>query len=255
MRAFVATYGCQANERDSETILGLLLQMGYQETKDETLADLILLNTCSIREKAEQKVFSYLGTLRRLKEERPGLIIGLCGCMAQEPDMLRQIRRRCPQVDLVLGTHRLHRLPEMLTRIQGGQGFQADREETAEIVENLPSVRPYPFRALVNITFGCDNFCSYCVVPYARGRERGRRLADVLAESRRRVAEGAVEILYLGQNVNAYGKQSGGGASFGELLRQAQAIPGLARIRYLTSHPRDFGDDLIQAIRDCPKVS
>lgn len=263
MQVYLATYGCQANERDSETILGMLEQMGYRETKKEEEADLILLNTCSIREKAEQKVFSYLGTLKQYKQDKPGLVIGLCGCMAQETDMIKLIRRRAPQVDLVLGTHKLHRLPEMIRNVQGGLGFQWDQEETGEIVEALPAIRPYPFKALINITYGCNNFCTYCIVPYVRGRERSRRLEDILSESRQRVAEGAVELMYLGQNVNAYGKtlkdesaeNKDKEASFANLLYRAQEIEGLERIRYMTSHPRDFGEDLIRAIADCPKVS
>ena len=253
MRVFLETFGCQANERDSETILGMLRIMGYEACPNPEKADLIILNTCSIREKAEQKVFSRLGTFRALKEDRPSLIIGMCGCMAQEVEMVKLIRRRCPYVDFVLGTHRLHTLPAMLRNIQAGLGFQSDTEETGEIVESLPSLRAYPFRALVNITYGCDNFCTYCVVPYVRGRERSRKLTDILAESRQRVAEGAVELMYLGQNVNAFGKTTG--ESFAELLYQVQDIPGLERVRYMTSHPRDFKEDLIGAIAACPKVS
>ena len=279
MQVFLATYGCQANERDSETILGMLMEMGYTEARHESEADLILLNTCSIRDKAEQKVYSYLGTLRQYKLDKPGLVIGLCGCMAQSPDLARVIRHRAPHVDFVLGTQRLHRLPDLIREVQGGLGFQSDQEESTEIAEGLPSVRPYPFKALINITFGCDNFCSYCIVPYARGRERSRRQEDVLAESRLRVSEGAVELMYLGQNVNAYGKhrvQEATSAersvtsadrpalsassrqeqeSFAGLLYQAQEIEGLERIRFLTSHPRDFGDELIDAIAKCPKVA
>ena len=206
MQVFLETFGCQANERDSETILGMLNTLGYEACDSPARADLILLNTCSIREKAEQKVFSRLGTFRGLKEERPSLIIGLCGCMAQEAEMVQQIRRRCPYVDFVLGTHRLHALPSLLQRIQAGGGFQSDTKETEEIVEHLPALRPYPFKALINITYGCNNFCTYCIVPYVRGRERSRQMRDILEESRLRIREGAVEIMYLGQNVNAFGK-------------------------------------------------
>ncbi|MCL2121139.1 MAG: tRNA (N6-isopentenyl adenosine(37)-C2)-methylthiotransferase MiaB [Clostridiales bacterium] len=258
MRVFLTTYGCQANERDSETILGLLAQMGYEKTNEESKADLILLNTCSIRDKAEQKVFSYLGTLKQYKKAKPDLVIGLCGCMAQETDMGDLIRQRAPQVDFILGTHRLHRLPEMIRNALGGAGFQADQEETTEIVEALPSVRPYRFKALINITFGCDHFCSYCIVPYVRGRERSRRMEDILAESRLRVEEGAKELQFLGQNVNAYGKAQGHAGpygSFADLLVQAEKIDGLERIRFLTSHPRDFAEDLIQVIAESRKVA
>lgn len=258
MKVYLATYGCQANERDSETILGILDEMGYAETAEESEADVILLNTCCIRDKAEQKVYSYLGTLKQYKQKNPDLVIGLCGCMAQEPDTPGLIRRRTPHVDFILGTHRLHRLREMILGARAGQGFQSDREETGEISEGLPSVGRYPFKALVNITFGCDNFCSYCVVPYVRGRERSRLPEDVIGESRRRASEGALELTYLGQNVNAYGKHwdtRGARGPFADLLYQAQEIPGVERIRFLTSHPRDFGQDLIDAIAGCPKVA
>ncbi|MEA4892881.1 MAG: tRNA (N6-isopentenyl adenosine(37)-C2)-methylthiotransferase MiaB [Peptococcaceae bacterium] len=253
MRVFLETFGCQANERDSETILGLLQTLGYEACSGPEEADLIILNTCSIREKAEQKVFSRLGTFRALKEDKPWLIIGLCGCMAQEAEMAGLIRRRCPYVDFILGTQRLHTLPLMLQNIRSGLGFQSDTEETGEIVESLPSLRAYPFKALVNITYGCNNFCTYCIVPYVRGRERSRKLEDILKESREKAAEGALELMYLGQNVNAFGKTTG--ESFPELLHRAQDIPGLERIRYMTSHPRDFKEDLMEAIAACPKVS
>ena len=258
MKVFLATYGCQANERDSETILGLLAEMGYEETAEEPQADVILLNTCCIREKAEQKVFSYLGTLKQYKQARPGLVIGVCGCMAQEEDMPKLIRRRAPHVDFILGTHVLHRLPDMIRGAGHGAGLRCDREETGGIAEGLPSARRYPFKALINITYGCDNFCAYCVVPYVRGRERSRLPQDVLEESRRAVAEGALEIMYLGQNVNSYGNTWGaaqGRGGFAALLCQAQEIDGLRRIRFMTSHPRDFGDDVITAIAECDKVA
>lgn len=256
MLAYLETFGCQANERDSETIQGMLQQMGYEMTPEPSLAQLILFNTCSIREKAEQKVFSRLGTLKKLKEEKPGLIIGLCGCMAQEKDTIPQLRRRCPYVDLVIGTHRLHRLPAMIRNIQGGMGFQSDIDETGEIIENLPSIRPFPFKALINITYGCNNYCTYCIVPYVRGRERSRSLEAILEESRRRVAEGALEIMYLGQNVNAYGRDlEDSQASFERLLQEADNIEGLQRIRYMTSHPRDFKESMIDTIRDSAKIS
>lgn len=258
MKVLLATYGCQANERDSEIILGLMGQMGYEETDKESEAGVILLNTCCIRDKAEQKVFSYLGTLKQYKQKKPELVIGLCGCMAQAPDIVRLVQRRAPHVDFILGTHRLHRLGSMIRRVREGAGLQFDQEETAEIVEGLPSISRRPFKALINITFGCDNYCSYCVVPYVRGRERSRRPEDVLGESRRKAAEGALEVMYLGQNVNSYGKYWDSNterSAFSDLLYQAQEIPGLERIRFMTSHPRDFGPDLIQAVADCRKVA
>ncbi|MDR0468952.1 MAG: MiaB/RimO family radical SAM methylthiotransferase [Peptococcaceae bacterium] len=287
MQVFLATYGCQANERDSETILGLTAGMGYRETTVEADADLILLNTCSIRDKAEQKVFSYLGTLKQYKLANPNLIIGLCGCMAQGSDIIKLIRRRAPHVDFILGTHRLHRLPDMIRDARYSAGFIWDQEETEEIVEGLPTISRYPYKSLIHITFGCDNYCSYCVVPYVRGRERSRSMEDILNESRARVSQGAVEIMYLGQNVNAFGKKGAaenkddhgtnnapakndvvgeknaaekdgvatGRSAFAELLHRAQEIYGLERIRFMTSHPRDFSAELIQAVADCPKVA
>jgi len=254
VKAFLRTYGCQANERDSETIAGILDRMGYQRTGDPADADLIILNTCSIRDKAEQKVFSYLGVLARYKEEKKGLIIGLCGCMTQQADMVSIIRDRAPYVDFLLGTRRIHLLSDVIDRVRSGEGFVADLADNAEIVENLPSIRPLRHKALINITYGCDNFCSYCVVPYVRGRERSRAPEDILAECRARVAEGAVELMFLGQNVNSYGKSFD--VSFARLLYLTQSLEaGPERIRFLTSHPRDFGDDIIQAITDCPKVA
>jgi tRNA-2-methylthio-N6-dimethylallyladenosine synthase len=253
MLAYLETFGCQANERDSETIQGILLQIGYNMTTDPGSADLIILNTCSIREKAEQKVFSLLGTFRKLKEAKPGLFIGLCGCMAQEQDTIQTLRSRHPYVDFVVGTQRLHRLPDLLRSLQDGGGFQSDIEETGEIIEALPTVRPFPFKALVNITYGCNNFCTYCIVPYVRGRERSRALEAVIAETRQRVSEGAVEIMYLGQNVNTYGK--GTTDNFAKLLLETNDIEGLKRVRYMTSHPRDFSEEMIEAIANAPKVS
>ena len=283
MKAFLKTYGCQANERDSETIAGMLAHIGYLQTDEPSDADLIILNTCSIRDKAEQKVFSYLGSLGLLKNLKPDLVIGLCGCMAQRQETERLIRRRAPYVNFLLGTHRLHCLPEIISRLASGEGFICDREESAEIVESLPSIRTMRHKALINIMYGCDNYCSYCVVPYVRGRERSRGFEDIMTECRERVADGAVELMFLGQNVNAYGKaerlrhadahsgeqdkakaraQSSDRADarkeyppFAELLREAQKLPDLLRIRFLTSHPKDFSEDLIQAIADCPKVA
>lgn len=253
MLATIITFGCQANARDSETIEGMVRQLGYEINEHPEKADLIILNTCSIREKAAQKVYSMLGTFKKLKEEKPHLIIGLCGCMSQEESTIPQLRQRHPYVSFVLGTHRLHQLNGIIQKAQVGVAFQSDIAETEEIVEHLPSNRALSFRALVNITYGCNNFCTYCIVPYVRGRERSRRLGDIMDESRLRVSEGAVEIMYLGQNVNAYGK--GTPDTFTTLIRKAADIEGLQRVRYMTSHPKDFHFDLVEAIAENPIVT
>lgn len=253
MLAIIITFGCQANARDSETIEGMVKQLGYEITEQPEKADLIILNTCSIREKASQKVYSMLGKFKKMKEEKPNMIIGLCGCMSQEASTIPQLRQRHPYVSFVLGTHRLHQLNSIIQKAQAGAVFQSDIAETEEIVEHLPSNRALPFRALVNITYGCNNFCTYCIVPYVRGRERSRRLEDILDESRLRVSEGALEIMYLGQNVNAYGK--GTSETFTTLIDKTAEIDGLERVRYMTSHPKDFQFDLVEAIAKNPKVT
>jgi tRNA-2-methylthio-N6-dimethylallyladenosine synthase len=253
--AYVETFGCQANVRDSENIMGMLAEMGYQITSDQSVADIILFNTCCIREKAEQKVFSRLGALRALKQRKPDLIIGICGCMAQQEGMAALLRRKAGHVDLLMGTQRLSRLPELIAQIRLSGTFQTDTSETgAPPEENLPSLRRSPYKALVNITYGCDNYCTYCVVPYVRGRERSRNMDAVLEELRALSRTGIREVTLLGQNVNTYGRDLDPSSSFHALIQAADRIPGLRRVRYLTSHPRDFSRQIIDAIKETQHV-
>lgn len=255
MKFLITTFGCQANERDSETMAGLLQKMGYESAETIKEADLLLFNTCCVREKAENKVLSQVGELKELKEQNPDLIIGICGCMVQQEKMVEKIRRRAPHVDLIFGTHNIHQLPDFIAEIQKKKQpqFQILPDRT-EIVEGLPSQREIPFKALVNITYGCNNFCTYCIVPYVRGREKSRKPEAILAEIEELVADGVVEVMLLGQNVNAYGKTLDPACSFAELLKKVNEIPGLKRIRYLTSHPRDFQRELIKTIAGLEKV-
>ncbi|SYX82885.1 tRNA (N6-isopentenyl adenosine(37)-C2)-methylthiotransferase MiaB [Paenibacillus alvei] len=244
----IYTFGCQMNEHDSETMSGLLEQMGYEKTEDRKQADIILLNTCAIRENAEDKVFGELGHLKTLKLQRPGLILGVCGCMSQEENVVNRIMQKHQFVDIVFGTHNIHRLPilvrdalfnkEMVVEVWSKEG---------DIIENLPKKRE-GMRAWVNIMYGCDKFCTYCIVPYTRGKERSRRPEDVIAEVRDLARQGFKEITLLGQNVNAYGKDfTDIDYSFGDLMDEIRTID-VPRIRFTTSHPRDFDDRLIEVL-------
>ena len=253
---FIQTFGCQMNERDSEVLAGMLEKMGYQQTSELEQADLILFNTCCVREKAENKVLSYLGELKDLKSRNPELIIGVCGCMVQQKGMAETIRRSAPHVELLFGTHNIHQLPDLIENILASREPQISIwESEGQVLENLPSQREFPFKALVNITYGCNNFCTYCIVPYVRGRERSRLPEHILEEIKNLVADGVVEVMLLGQNVNSYGKDLENiKIDFADLLEQVNQIEGLKRIRYMTSHPRDFNDKLIQTIAKCEKV-
>lgn len=249
------TFGCQMNERDSEILFGFLTEMGYEKTGIEAEADFILFNTCCIREKAESKVLSQLGELKKLKQKRPELIIGVCGCMMQQKGMADMIRSSAPHVDLIFGTHNLHHFPEYMYRIYQGEGRQiAILEKEEAVQEGLPAYREYPFKALVNIVYGCNNFCTYCIVPYVRGRERSRKQADIVQEVKDLVADGVVEVTLLGQNVNSYGLDLQDGTTFAGLLRELDQIEGLRRIRYMTSHPKDLTEDLVKTIAESAKV-
>ena len=249
------TFGCQMNERDSEILFGFLAQMGYEKTDVEADADFILFNTCCIREKAESKVLSQLGELKKLKQKNPDLIIGVCGCMMQQKGMADMIRSSAPHVDLIFGTHNLHHFPEYLYRIYQGEGRQVVILEKEEgVQEGLPSYREYPFKALVNIVYGCNNFCTSCIVPYVRGRERSRKQADIVQEVKNLVADGVVEVTLLGQNVNSYGLDLQDGTTFAGLLRELDQIEGLRRIRYMTSHPKDLTEELVKTIAESTNV-
>ena len=251
----IATFGCQMNARDSEKLAGILDQIGLLESDSEN-ADFVLYNTCTVRDNANQKVYGRLGYLNTLKKKRPDMMIALCGCMMQEPTVIEKIRKSYPFVDLIFGTHNIFKLAELLTqKLCFGKGMVIDIwEGTEQIVEDLPVDRKYPFKSGVNIMFGCNNFCSYCIVPYVRGRERSRKPEDIIDEIKRLVADGVVEVMLLGQNVNSYGKNLDNPISFAQLLRQINEIQGLERIRFMTSHPKDLSDELIEAMRDCGKV-
>lgn len=244
----ITTYGCQMNEHDTEVIKGILEQMGYQPIEDRKLADVILLNTCAIRENAEDKVFGELGHLKHLKLQRPDLILGVCGCMSQEESVVARIMQRHGFVDLVFGTHNVHRLPYLLQEALFGKEMVVEVwSKEGDIIENLPKKRE-GMRGWVNIMYGCDKFCTYCIVPYTRGKERSRRPEDVIAEVRELARQGYQEITLLGQNVNAYGKDfEDRQYRFGDLMAAMSQIE-LPRIRFTTSHPRDFDDHLIEVL-------
>lgn len=243
------------NDFDSEVMAGLLEGMGYERTGDMRQADVVLINTCCVRETAENKVWGLLGTLKRVKEHRPDMIIGVAGCMPQQAGVADEICRRFPHVDLVFGTHNRHELPRMIEEVRANRRPVHEVWEKVDAVpEGLPVRRESGLRAWVPIIFGCNNFCTYCVVPYVRGRERSRRPGDIIAEVRDLVARGYREVTLLGQNVNSYGKDLPDGVDFADLLARLDRVEGLWRIRYTTSHPRDFSDKLIDTIARSKKV-
>jgi tRNA-2-methylthio-N6-dimethylallyladenosine synthase len=254
----IITFGCQMNEHDSEALAGMLESMGLIEANEIKDADIVLLNTCCVRETAENKVFSLLGRLRRMKMEKPGMIIGVGGCMSQQEGMAARIRQGFPHVDLIFGTGSAHRLPDLIGKvIEHGSPVLAVRPGFDGIAENLPMKRKDNIRAWVAIMYGCDNFCTYCIVPYVRGRERSRRPEDILDEVAGLGREGYKEVVLLGQNVNSYGKDLDGSIDFAGLLEKLDKLDGdesVGRIRYLTSHPRDFTDGLIETIAASGKV-
>jgi tRNA-2-methylthio-N6-dimethylallyladenosine synthase len=244
----IQTYGCQMNEHDTETIMGLLEQMGYRPTADRRQADVILLNTCAVRENAEDKVFGELGHLKHLKIEKPSLILGVCGCMSQEEAVVNRILKKHPFVDLIFGTHNIHRLPFLLREAYFSKEMVVEVwSKEGDIIENLPKKRE-GIKAWVNIMYGCDKFCTYCIVPYTRGKERSRRPQDVIAEVRELARQGFKEVMLLGQNVNAYGKDFEDiDYRFGDLMDDIRKID-IPRVRFTTSHPRDFDDHLIEVL-------
>ena len=254
--AFVDTYGCQQNEADSERIRGYLRQMGYDFTTDEEQARIIVLNTCAIREHAEQRVLGNLGALVHVKRRHPEQIICLCGCMAQEAHVAEKVRQSFRHVDLVFGPHVLWKFPEFIHTLltQRGRIF-SNADDPGSIAEGIPVVRQDKVKAWVSIMYGCNNFCSYCIVPYVRGRERSRRPEDILAEVRQLAEEGYHDITLLGQNVNSYGKDLEEPMDFADLLEQVNAIPGDFLIRFMTSHPKDATQKLFETMARCEKVA
>ena len=254
-KVHIVTLGCQMNVLDTETMLGLLAREGYAPTDDPTEADLILYNTCSVRENPERKVYGQVGLLKRLKEQKPNLIIGICGCMPQSKVERQKLWEQLPHVDLIFGTMNIHRLPELLHQVQEtGQRVMEVWDEHGDIVEGLPVMRENRLKAYVTIIYGCDYRCSFCIVPQTRGRQRSRRAGYIIAEVEQLAAEGYKEITLLGQTVDAYGKDLGDGTSLASLLWRLNEIPGIERLRFTTSHPKDITDDLIIAMRDAEKV-
>ena len=254
LKACVATFGCQMNFKDSEKLIGILNEIGYEETEDEH-ADLVLYNTCTVRENANLKIYGRLGYLSKLKKENGNMIIGLCGCMMQEEHVVEKIKKSYKFVDLIFGTHNIFKLAELLYERLSGQKSVIDIwQGTTEIVEDLPSERKYSFKSGVNIMYGCNNFCSYCIVPYVRGRERSRKPEDIINEIKKLVCEGVVEIMLLGQNVNSYGKTLENPMTFAQLLQEIEKIDGLKRVRFMTSHPKDLSDELIDVMAHSKKI-
>jgi tRNA-2-methylthio-N6-dimethylallyladenosine synthase len=248
----IVTYGCQMNAHDSETLAGMLQGMGMREAADRTEADLVLFNTCCVRDNAERRALGNVTWLRQLKKDRPALKIGVCGCMVQQPGMAERILKQYPFIDLAFGTHNLHQLPSLLlAMLADHQRVVRVSDQDTLIAEGLPTRRQFDYKAYIPIMYGCDNYCSYCIVPYVRGHERSRAMADVLREAETLLASGVQEIMLLGQNVNSYG--NGSAETFPRLLRELDAM-GVPRIRFMTSHPKDLSDALIEAMADCKHV-
>ena len=254
--AMVDTYGCQQNEADSEKLRGYLAMMGYGFTQDEFQADVIVVNTCAVREHAEMRVLGNVGALNHSKKARPGQIIAVCGCMVQQEHMARKLKQSYPVVDLVFGPHELWRFPELLLQVMTKhKRVFATEKNDGVVAEGIPNKRDSGVKAWLSIMYGCNNFCSYCVVPYVRGRERSRRPEDVVAEAKELVAAGYKEITLLGQNVNSYGKDLGLDVDFSDLIRMINDIPGDFLIRFMTSHPKDATEKLFQTMAECEKCA
>lgn len=251
---YIETWGCQMNEEDSEKLAGMLEGMNYFESDDRNSADIIIFNTCCVRENAELKVYGNLGALKALKKERPDLIIAISGCMMQQKGVPEEIKRKYPFVDIIFGTHNIHRFPELLNNvIQTSSTIIEVWEKEGEIIEGVPIRRESSIKAFVTIMHGCNNFCTYCIVPYTRGRERSRTPESIIKEIEELTAQGYKEVTLLGQNVNSYGKDLED-MSFSKLLRIVNEVNGIERIRFMTSHPKDLTDDVIEAVKECSKV-
>lgn len=251
----VVTFGCQMNARDSEKLEGILEAVGYQKTEQEERADFVIYNTCTVRENANQRVYGRLGYLGKQKKKHPHMMIALCGCMMQESHVVEKLKKSYRFVDLIFGTHNIFRFAELLCQAMDSDRMVVDIwKDTDQIVEDLPVDRKYSFKSGVNIMFGCNNFCSYCIVPYVRGRERSRNPEDILKECRTLAADGVTEVMLLGQNVNSYGKNLNPPVTFASLLSQVEQIPDIKRIRFMTSHPKDLSDELIQVMSQSQKI-
>lgn len=255
LKYFIETWGCQMNEEDSEKLSGMLKSIGYSKSTDIKDADIIIFNTCCVRENAENKVFGNLGELKHLKKKKPELIVAVCGCMMQQEGMADKILSKFPHVNIIFGTHNAYKFPEYLNRVktEGVQVKEIFNKET-EIIEGVPIDRESSVKAFVTIMYGCNNFCTYCVVPYVRGRERSRKSEDIIKEIEDLVAKGYKEVTLLGQNVNSYGKGLEEDIDFAKLLRKINEVQGLERVRFMTSHPKDLNKDVIYAIKECDKL-
>ena len=252
--AFVETYGCAQNENDSERLRGMLADMGYGFCDDPKKADLVLYNTCAVRENAELRVFGNLGALKHLKAKKPSLIIGVCGCMIQQPHIAEQIRKKYKHVDMVFGTHVLYKFPQFLDEALRDTRVVDIEDSEGRIFEGISSKRDKPPLAKIPIMYGCNNFCTYCIVPYVRGRERSRSVDNILNEVREVAAQGYKEVMLLGQNVNSYGNDLSDGISFAKLLEEVCHIDGIERVRFMTSHPKDISDELIEVMAREDKI-
>ena len=254
LTACTVTFGCQMNARDSEKLAGVLERIGYVETEDEN-ADFVIYNTCTVRENANLRVYGRLGYLHSLKKKNPHMMIALCGCMMQEPQVVEKLKKSYSFVNLIFGTHNIYKFAELVVSALLSDRMVIDIwKDTDKIVEDLPTERKYPFKSGVNIMFGCNNFCSYCIVPCVRGRERSRNPKDIIREIERLVADGVVEVMLLGQNVNSYGKNLEEPMTFAQLLQEVEKIEGLKRIRFMTSHPKDLSDELIEVMKNSRKI-
>ena len=252
---FIQNAGCQMNSLQTDTVAGIVKRMGYKEVEKEENADVVIYNTCTVRENANLKIYGHLGYLKSIKRHKPDMKIVLFGCMMQEPEVIEKIHKDYSFVDLVFGTHNFHKFPELFYRSLNTEGQIIDVwKESDEIVEGMPSDRKYSFKTGVNIMFGCNNFCSYCIVPYVRGREKSREPEDIIEEIKGLVADGVTEVMLLGQNVNSYGKTLEHPVTFAQLLQRVEEIEGLKRIRFMTSHPKDLSDELIETMAKSKKV-
>ncbi len=251
----VTTFGCQMNARDSEKLEGILYEIGFTYEPDEEKADLVVFNTCTVRDNANQKFYGHLGTVFSKRNIRNDRIVAICGCMMQEPTQIEKIKKSYPKVSIIFGTHNIYKLAELLVNYYESNRMVIDVwQEAKDIVEDIPNKRKYSFKSGVNIMFGCNNFCSYCIVPYVRGRERSREAADIIAEIEALAQDGVKEIMLLGQNVNSYGKNLDNPISFAELLRMVEKVEGIERIRFMTSHPKDLSDELIEVMASSKKI-
>ena len=249
----ITTFGCQMNEHDSETIAGMLSEMGFSQAPERDGADVVVINTCSVRENADKRFFGTLGQLKHIKKDNPDFTVCVCGCMMQQQHIIDSIKSKYPWVDVIFGTHNIHEFPRLLETVLSEKEKIIDVwENGGDIIEGLPAKRLYRHKAFVNIMYGCNNFCTYCIVPYTRGRERSRKARDILEEVRRLTEDGVREVTLLGQNVNSYMGEDG--TDFSDLIYRLNEAEGLERIRFMTSHPKDLSDKLIQAYRDCEKL-